>query len=44
MFDFLATCILIGCDYRGHEEPKEQRLKERSTPNFQTRNKTRLCE
>jgi hypothetical protein len=27
-----------------HEEPREQRLKERSKFNFQTRNKIRLCD
>jgi hypothetical protein len=29
---------------QGHEEPQEQRLKERSNSNFQTRNKTKLCD
>jgi len=31
------------CNYQGHEDPQEQRLKEKSKSNFQTRNKTRLC-
>jgi hypothetical protein len=30
--------------YQKHEEPQEQRLKERSKSNFQTRNKIRLCD
>jgi hypothetical protein len=29
---------------QGHKKPQEQRLKERSKSNFQTRNKTRLCD
>jgi len=29
---------------QGHEDSQEQRLKERSKSNFQTRNKTRLCD
>jgi hypothetical protein len=29
---------------QGHEKPQEQRLKERLKSNFQTRNKTRLCD
>jgi hypothetical protein len=29
---------------QGHKKPREQRLKERSKFNFQTRNKTRLCD
>ncbi len=29
---------------QGHEEPQEQRLKGRFKSNFQTRNKTRLCD
>jgi hypothetical protein len=28
---------------QGHENPQEQRLKERCKSNFQTKNKTRLC-
>ncbi len=30
--------------YQGHEETRKQRLKERYKSNFQTRNKTRLCD
>ncbi len=29
---------------QGHKKPQEQRLKEKSKSNFQTRNKTRLCD
>jgi hypothetical protein len=29
--------------YQGHEDAQEQRLKERCKSNFQTKNKTRLC-
>jgi len=29
---------------QGHEDPQEQRLKERSKFNFQTRNNTWLCD
>jgi len=32
--------VIINC--QGHEEPWEQRLKERSKSNFQTRNKIKL--
>jgi hypothetical protein len=28
---------------QGHQKPQEQRLKERSKSNFQTRKKTRVC-
>jgi hypothetical protein len=31
-------------DCQRHEYPQEQRLKERFKSNFQTRNKTRLCD
>jgi hypothetical protein len=31
-------------NYQIHEDPQEQRLKERSKSNFQTKNKTRLCD
>jgi hypothetical protein len=34
-------CIIGLC--LGHEDPQEQRLKERSKFKFQTRNKTKLC-
>jgi len=34
---------LIGLCQR-HEDTQEQRLKERSKFNFQTRNKTKLCD
>jgi len=29
--------------YQGHKDPQEKRLKESSKSNFQTRNKTILC-
>jgi hypothetical protein len=35
--------VIVG-DYQRHENPQEQRLKERSKFNFQTNNKTRLCD
>jgi hypothetical protein len=34
----------IEFNCQGHKDPQEQRLKERSKSNFQTRNKTRLCD
>jgi hypothetical protein len=32
------------CSYQRHEKTQEQRLKERSKFNFQTKNKTKLCD
>jgi hypothetical protein len=37
----IVTQVVHNC--QGHEDPQEQRLKQRSKSNFQTRNKTRLC-
>jgi hypothetical protein len=34
----------VGSNYQGHEKSQEQKLKERFKFNFQTRNKTRLCD
>jgi hypothetical protein len=34
----------ILSNYQGHEKSREQKLKEKSASNFQTRNKTRLCD
>ncbi len=34
----------IGLSCQGHKIPQEQRLKESSKSNFQTRNKTSLCD
>jgi hypothetical protein len=31
-------------NYQRQKEPQEQRLKERSKPNFQIKNKIRLCD
>jgi len=34
----------IGLRCQGHKNPQEQRLKESSKSNFQTRNETSLCD
>jgi hypothetical protein len=34
----------VCSNYQGHEKSQQQKLKERSKFNFQTRNKTRLCD
>jgi hypothetical protein len=34
----------VYSNYQGHEKPQEQKIKERSKSNFQTRNMTRLCD
>jgi hypothetical protein len=38
---YIFSCSRNMC--QEHEEPQEQKLKKRFKSNFQTRNKTRLC-
>ncbi len=38
------ACQTFNQRCQGHEDPQDQRLKEGSKSNFQTRNKTRLCD
>ncbi len=38
----MVYAIYKNCQW--HEKPQEQMLKRRSKSNFQTRNKTRLCD
>ncbi len=42
LFPFLISFATTLC--QGHKEPQEQRLKRKFKSNFQTRNKTKLCD
>jgi hypothetical protein len=42
--NFWLCHILQYKTYQGHEKSQKQRLKERFKSNFQTRNKTILCD